>query len=135
MAASIALPLDVRRVILMFGGNRFASVGRLTAYFQMPKAASEITVPPTMIAAIARSATKSLLRLIPVAMYSALDVGCGAEIDVVEVGATIPDRAEGELSKSSVAISTLRDDGGMERSIPAEISSSRLSSFRSTSAS
>src|SRR5690349_2707542 len=138
MAASIALPLDVRRVILNVEGapgGRSISATRLTWYFQIAIAANDKTPAPITITATAMSATRTLLRLIPVAMYSALDVGCAIGTEVVDAGATIPDRADGELSKISVATWPLRGDGGRDRSIPAEISSSRLSSFRSTSAS
>src|SRR5215813_9012899 len=135
MAASIALPLDVRRVILKVEGapsRRSISATRFMLYFQIATAANAKTPPPITITATAMSATRVLFRLMPVAMYSALEGGCDGA-DVVAVGGIIPDRVEVGPAKISVATSPVRDAGGKERSIPAEMSSSRLSSFRSTS--
>src|SRR5262249_12452579 len=98
MAASIALPLDVRRGILNVDGapgRRSISSSGFRLYFQIANAANVKTAPLITITAPAMSAIRVLLRLIPVAMYSALDIGCDVEMDVVDVGATIPDRADG----------------------------------------
>src|SRR5205807_9665471 len=86
-------------------------------------------------AATAAKLAPVLWRLISLLMYSALDVGCAAgTAPVCCVDGMLVDPIA-DCEKVCVATSARRDVGGVERSRPAVISTSRLTSLKSTSAS
>src|SRR5688572_24751059 len=100
----------------------------LATYIFHPKypARPTSTPMPTMAAAIAMNSG-----ILDFARYSALPDGGAMEV-VAGTGGTLV-RSDGEDSKTCVGISTLREDGGVERSSPAARSVSRFKSRKSTS--